>query len=92
MCGTRDIDYSRIPEHCQSGLRRYIENGCDVGGFLTAVLENNLVEAFGRADLENQVNMRQYADFLYNQAPSECWGSRSKVVAWMKKGGMKGGA
>lgn len=39
------------------------------GDFLTAVLDNNLTEAFARADEDNAVHMRGHASFVYNVIP-----------------------
>lgn len=73
-----------IPDHMQESLDAYIANGRPVGGFLTAVLENNLSQAMGRADDDNLANLPAYSAFLYNEAPSQCHGSREKVFAWLK--------
>jgi len=75
-----------IPRRMMEGLRRYIEGHCPVGDFLTAVLENNLSEAVGRADDENASNLAAYIGYLYNEAPSQCWGSPEKVSAWLSEG------
>jgi hypothetical protein len=53
---------------------------------MRAVLENNLVEAFGRADETNAARMRDWATWLFNEAPSTCWGSPEKVQAWLAEG------
>jgi hypothetical protein len=71
-----------IPPHMLSSLNAYIEFGQHVGHFLTAVLENNLSEAVGRADDENVKLLPAYVRYLYNEAPQGCWGSKAKVVAW----------
>lgn len=73
-----------IPEHMLGGLCRYIEEGVSTGGFLRAVLENNLSEAVGRADEENLANLPAFVGYLYNEAPKDCWGSPEKVDKWLK--------
>jgi len=80
-----DVDYSLIPEHMRPGVKRYLENGRRPGSFLTAVLENNLVESFARADNINQSQMLVWVNFLYNEMPMASWGSKEKVKAWVKK-------
>jgi hypothetical protein len=70
-----------IPDRMMGGLTRYIEEGIMPGDFLTAVLENDLMEAVGRADDENAANLPAYIGYLYNVAPSNCFGSREKVKA-----------
>ena len=70
-------------------IHRYIDHGIPPGSFLTAVIENNLSEAVGRADDENCANLPAFVAYFYNEAPSPCWGSREKRLAWITKGGKK---
>lgn len=72
-----------IQEHMLESLKAYIEQHRPVGGFLTAVLENNLMEACGRADDDNLANLPAFCAYLYNDAPSACHGSPKKVQAWL---------
>jgi len=76
--------YDRLPEAMREHARAYIEERHPVGGFLRAVLENDLVNAFGRADPENRAAMADWALWLWNDIPSQSWGSRAKVEAWLK--------
>ena len=73
-----------IPEYMMGGLERYINHGIAPGGFLTAVLENDLKEAVSRADDINMINIPAYVGYLYNEAPSGCYGSPEKVKAWIE--------
>lgn len=79
-----------IPSYMGQGLIDYVEKGVPPGGFLTAVLENDLVGACGKADLNNLKAIPAYAGYLYNKVPSGCWGSPEKVTAWIKAGGLEG--
>jgi len=83
MTDTYSFHEFHIPPHMMDGLTRYIEHGIAPGGFLTAVLENNLREACARADDINIRNLPAYIAYLYNDAPSACWGSPEKVDAWV---------
>ena len=74
-----------IPDRMMGGLTRYIEDGIPPGDFLTAVISNDLSEAVGRADEENLRNLPAYIGYLYNKAPSGCWGSMTKMHDWMEK-------
>lgn len=74
-----------VPEHLHEGLIEYIVDGRPVGGFLQAVLENDLLEAFGRADHESAAGLQNLCAFLYNDAPSACFGSPEFVRAWYEK-------
>ena len=73
-----------IPERMMGGLTRYIEEGIEPGHFLAAVICNDLREAVGRADDENIRNIPAYLGYLYNKAPSGCWGSKTNFVNWLK--------
>lgn len=73
-----------IPERMMGGIIRYIEDGIIPGGFLQAVVSNDLKEAVGRADEENMANLPAYVAYFYNEAPSQCWGSEEKMLRWGK--------
>ena len=77
------FDQWEIPDRMMDGLNRYVADHIEPGGFLRAVLENDFVEAAGRADAENLSNLQAYAAWLYNVAPSGCWGSRDAVQDWL---------
>jgi len=70
---------SYVPEHTRHALLDYVQYGHPVGGFLTAVLENNLKEAFGRADNFNAASLRSIVCWLYNYAPAHCWGRQGAM-------------
>jgi len=78
-------DYSKLPDYMQSGMKLYIERGVLPGSFLQAVISNKLVESFAQADDVNTHRLRDYADFLYNQAPLGSWGSEKAMIAWCKE-------
>lgn len=73
-----------LPEHSKAGLDAYVEDGIPPGGFLQAVLSNDLKEAFGRADIENRTHMFEIVNYMYNEMPVRCQGSREIVEAWLK--------
>lgn len=81
-------DWSMVPPAMVGGIRRYIEDGIPPGHFLLAVLANDLSEACARADEANKYRIWDFVYFLYNYAPSECWGAPEKVAAWMRRGGL----
>jgi len=78
---------SRLPVDARDSVVRYVLFGSDGGSFLTKLVENDLFGVMGRADLENRARLFDYVNFFYNFAPSECWGSKEAVRAWMAKGG-----
>lgn len=85
-----DANWSLIPEHCREGLEEYILNGTESGGFLMAVVENDLRRAVESADFTNRRVLDGYVMFLNNYAPRECWGSPVKVGKWIARGGLNG--
>ena len=64
-------------------LKAYQEHGVPTGGFLQAVLENNLMESFGRADIQNRYDLFEICEYVYNKMPMACHGSPEKVKAWI---------
>lgn len=84
------MNYSKLPVHMVQGAKNYIEDGIPPGGFLTAVLENDLVGSFATADGVNQEAMFTWAEFLHNEAPIAAWGSREAVLRWIERGGLNG--
>lgn len=74
---------SLLPAHMQGPMQRYIEDRIEPGGFLTAVLSNDFMEAASLADETNQRYLYYIARWLYNYAPSDCYGSPEKVEAWL---------
>jgi len=71
-------------------LERYVEGGVPPGGFLQAVLCNDLAEACSRADLENLRNIPAFAAYLHNRVPWGAWGDYKRFEAWCVQGGKKG--
>ena len=76
-----DTDYQKLPEQYRDGLRRYIEEGIMPGSFLRAVLEDRLHDAVVRCD--NISQLKDIVLWIYNEAPSICWGSPEKVRDWI---------
>src|SRR3990167_9777566 len=74
-----------VPHHLIDGLVEYIVDGRPTGRFLHAVLENDLMEAYSRADIHSAAGMQAIVTFLYNDAPSGCFGSPEIVRGWYEK-------
>jgi hypothetical protein len=73
-----------IPDYTFTGIKRYVEERKPVGGFLRAVICNDLRNACGYADDTNIENLPAYCAYFYNHAPSDCHGSVEKYKAWIK--------
>ena len=74
-----------IPEHLRRAIDRYVEHGTPLGGFLTAVICNDLKGALGKADTVSRASLFDIVSYCYNEIPSDCWGSPEKMAAWMKE-------
>lgn len=77
--------YPEIPESIFGSLYRYAEDRIATGGFLKAVLSNNLQGACAQADAQNRVILHIIVMFIYSELPSESWGSPDKVKEWLNK-------
>jgi len=73
-----------IPEYMAEGVDLYVADHIPPGGFLTAVICNDLSKAVGAADGENIHIIPAYIAYFYNEAPSDCWGSVEKYTKWVK--------
>ena len=89
-CVRASIDYSGLPTALQHGARQYIEGHHLPGDFLTAVIENNLTEAMGRADEGNRARLFEIVSWFYNEAPASCWGSPERMREWLSKAEVRG--
>ena len=73
------------PKRVIESLLRYQDEHCPTGGFLQAVLENNLFEAFMRADDVNREKLFEIVSWTYNNLRSDCYGSKEIVTKWLSK-------
>ena len=78
-------DYSAIPEHMMRGIRGYIEEGWQLGGFLYAIFTHDLWGAFGKADHINLPLIQTYIHYIHWELPATCHGSKELVEAWIMK-------
>jgi len=70
-----------VKEH----LDAYAYYGKPLGGFLTAVVTNDLFEAMGKADSYNRASLYQICHYIYNELPADCWGSPAKMRAHLNR-------
>lgn len=73
-----------ISDSVVDALDRYVKEGIPTGDFLYAVLSNNLMESFGRADDQNRASLFEICSFVYNELPAGCHGSPEKVREWLE--------
>lgn len=74
-----------VPGYMRHSLAEYVIGHKPVGDFLEAVISNNLYGAYAHADGTNVKHVGAYVAYLYNVAPSKCWGSPEKYKAWIEE-------
>ena len=90
MPGEYDRILGRLPADARYGFGTWVFFGVSIGGdFMNAVISNDLVEAFSRADSTNTAIMRTYTMWLYNDVPSGSW-RKQNLAAWSEHGGLIG--
>ena len=77
------INEYNIPQRTKESLDKYVNEKIPTGGFLLAVLTNDLFEAVERADIDNKKALNDICRYIYNEMPSACWGSPQIVKKWL---------
>lgn len=77
-----------MPAKYVPGLERWIKEGIEPGGFLQAVLKNDLFNAIAKADQVSQMALEFICGWLSCHAPAPCFGSEKNYKEWLKRGGM----
>ncbi len=82
-----------IPQHMHDGILEYVLRGRSTGSFLTALIDNNVDQAYSIADTLNKLSLPKWAE-LFNSAaiPRACWGSPEIRQEWQRMGGVAGNA
>jgi len=78
--------YPDAPPLVLEAILDFSENGTPSGGFVTAVLENDLSGAFARADLASRAGLADIVRFIHWEIPHNSHGSREAVSAWTGSG------
>lgn len=90
MAEVYDALAAGVPQNILEALDTWADVGRLPGGFTTAVLENDFMEAVSRADAFSFAMLKEIALYVYNVLPRPCWGSVEKVAAWEAAGGWRG--
>jgi len=77
--------YNEIPEKTIGALTRYRDDRVPGGGFLHAVLANDLAAAFARADSDNLQALGTIINWLNWELPASSWGSYRAVEDWLNE-------
>jgi len=77
--------HEMLPEHMVQSVLDYFQEGLHPGGFLGAVLANDLVGAFSHADDINKHRIGDFVNWLYWEAPGRPfgWGSYEAIDKWV---------
>lgn len=87
---SRTMSAFAVPMHLRNGLASYILHGTEPGGFLRAVLHNNLRDAILRADKDSRAGLGELVIWLVSEAPERCWGSPERYHDWVAHNGQEG--
>lgn len=79
-----------MKDSIEESLERYTEHGTPTGGFLRAVLENNLHDAISMADDDNRADIIEICRYVYTSLPYSSHGNPERVRAWQGHKGMGG--
>ncbi len=78
-------DYSKSPDRIMQNLLHYVDGTEAPGGFLYAVLCNDLFQAIARADSEMKILLPVLVSYIHWKLPLSCHGSPELVKIWMNK-------
>jgi hypothetical protein len=74
-----------LPEHLREGMRLYLQDGVTPGGWMCAVLDNDLSNAVQRCDDRALGTLRNLFEWLCMYAPASAWGAPDKRAAWQNE-------
>lgn len=75
----------RLRPETFASLERYWERGISPGGFLEAVLCNDLFKAMSLADEESRQELFEICTYIYSFFPGNAWRSEAKMLAHMDR-------
>lgn len=70
-------------EDMKESIDLYVQRGIPPGDFLQAVLANDLMDAFRRADSQDREAWYDICSYIYSHTPRGCHGSREVVAAYI---------
>ena len=78
--------YEKIPELTMLTLINYRDHHLRPGSFVMSVLENNLFEAVGRADLQNRSALPEIVKWVVNQLHPAPYMNKVAIQKWIDQG------
>lgn len=86
MNGVDAANHYGVDVRFAKAIDNYVQNRWKAGGFINAILENDLVETMNRAhDEETRNAIPAILMYIYNELPGTSWGSKSKVKLWLEE-------
>lgn len=83
-----EVDYKgkhyEIPDDAGESIEMYVKHGIPPGSFLTAIICNNLRDAFGQADRINAENIPAYVMYFYWEVPAHICGDPATMNHWIR--------
>lgn len=77
---------SFIPPRLKDALTRYSQSHIQPGGFLAALLSNNLHIALRLASPTSLAALPEIVRYVHKHLPAQAYGSPEKVMAWLDSG------
>lgn len=74
---------AEIPKLAIGAIKRYVKDGLPPGGFLRAVLANDLRDAISRADPVSLDTLKELVRYVESNVPMNCCGSPAVVDGWI---------
>jgi L,D-peptidoglycan transpeptidase YkuD (ErfK/YbiS/YcfS/YnhG family) len=85
---SKEEQYENIPEWFVKALDEYINDGIYRGSSVfMVILESDLFKTLGCVDMEIRKELKNIVDLIYNDCPSDCWGSDENIKYWIEKHG-----
>lgn len=84
----QDLDFTGydLPEMTKYSLNLYHTERVRPGGFLCAVLSNDLFGAIEKGDWRNIHALPTIVRFIYHRMDYSSWGSSDRVMRWLNGG------
>ena len=76
-------DEEYVPEHIRAGITNYFERGLHPGGFVSAVVPNDLSRAVQSAEHENRKHIPSITRWILFNAPAASRGSWAAFDNWI---------
>lgn len=77
-------DWATVPAHLHEGIRRWVDDGIVPGGFLQAVICNDLYIATSVSGYSSESKLPEIVRFFVWCVPAACWGSPDALKSWPK--------